>query len=854
MSSAFCVRCIFAVIWFVLAMGLAGCGGGSSGNGVTVPADDGAVLLPEDDASGESPDAGGDDSQDGGSQSGDEVSNPDDGDTGDDTGDDSTGDGDGSNGEGGGSEQPDVGDADTYLTFEAPLTNPVRLSPSGQRLFVVNPSAHRLSVFSLESPANPVRIAEIPVGMGPVSVWPVNDDEAWVVNFVSGTVSIVSVSRAAVVETFDAGVEPADLVITGSTPRVFISESRRNAMRIYDPSTRALLMTVPLQGESPRSLAVANDGEGVFVAFALGGNGTTIMPVRKNPPAPENSMVIEGLPPAPEVGLIIDALDSTLNGFMNYTVLANDIALLDPVAEEIHYFERAGTVNFHLAVHPISGDAFLANTEAHNLRFFTPELRGQFVSNRITRISHEDPGVQVLPIDVHSDVAAAEDPLLALAQPTAIAIESGGGRLWVAAFGSDRVATMTPAGEIIDRIDMRWNGVPGMRGPRALALSTDEHFLYVLNRVSSTLAVIGTEDGAVLSEQPLGSSDPEPDYVRSGRQFLYDARLSGNGRSSCASCHVDGDTDNLAWNLGNPEQPMRYVEDPDSGELLPIHPLKGPLVTQSLTGLRGQRAFHWQGDLPTLSSFNGLFDSLMGGDMLSGSDMEKLTRFIASLSVLPNPNLELDGGYATLLYGADPAVGASRFVSQGCAACHTEPGRDQEHRYIQRPNGSNMMVASIRRFYRKAGYRNGAGDVSTIGFGVLKDGQDAATVEAVFDQDLFAFLMSWDTGVAPTVGHQFTVPAGGTITISLQTRWDALESGAFAGANGILVHGESSGVTEGLVFSVDSQLYQSCQDPERWLSRNDLVLRASEAGATLTVMGTHPGAASCGHFAGLGTW
>jgi DNA-binding beta-propeller fold protein YncE len=841
-------RVAFLAFLLALTIGVAGCGGGGSPDVLTTPEDE-IELLPDDDAPDDPPGEGGEggDGGDGGSDHGDDDTPNPGGDTGDGADDDGGSDGVEP-------DQPDSGNADTYLTFEVPLTNPIRLSPGGQRLFVVNSSAHRLSVFSLESPENPVRIAEIPVGMGPVSVWPVNDDEAWVVNFVSGTVSIVSVSRAAVVETFDAGVEPADLVITGSTPRVFISESRRNAMRIYDPSTRALLMTVPLQGESPRSLAVANDGEGVFVAFALGGNGTTIMPVRKNPPAPENSMVIEGLPPAPEVGLIIDASDSTLNGFMNYTVLANDIALLDPVAEEIHYFERAGTVNFHLAVHPISGDAFLANTEAHNLRFFTPELRGQFVSNRISRISHEDPGVQVLPIDVHSDVAAAEDPLLALAQPTAIAIESGGGRLWVAAFGSDRVATMTPAGEIIDRIDMRWNGVPGMRGPRALALSTDEHFLYVLNRVSSTLAVIGTEDGAVLSEQPLGSSDPEPDYVRSGRQFLYDARLSGNGRSSCASCHVDGDTDNLAWNLGNPEAPMRYIEDPDSGEMLPIHPLKGPLVTQPLTGLRGQRAFHWQGDLPTLSSFNALFDSLMGGDTLSAADIEKLARFIASLSVLPNPNLELDGAYAASLYGSDPAIGANRFVSQGCAACHTGPEQPQEHRYIQRPNGSTMMVASIRRFYRKSGYRNGPGDVSTIGFGVLKDGQDAATVEAVFDPDLFAFLMSWDTGVAPTVGHQFTLPAGDGMSSSIQARWDALESRSLAGANGILVHGESGGVLEGLVFSVESRLYQSCQDPDRWLSRNDLVSLVSEADFTLTVMGTHPGAASCGHFAGLGTW
>src|SRR5258708_20540167 len=80
----------------------------------------------------------------------------------------------------------------SFVNFEATQTNPVRLSPDGRRLFAVNTPDPRLSVFDVSSPANPVLIAEIPVGLEPVSVNPLNDDEACVINDVSDTLTLLS--------------------------------------------------------------------------------------------------------------------------------------------------------------------------------------------------------------------------------------------------------------------------------------------------------------------------------------------------------------------------------------------------------------------------------------------------------------------------------------------------------------------------------------------------------------------------------------------------------------------------------------------------------------------------------------
>ena len=55
----------------------------------------------------------------------------------------------------------------------------------------------------------------------------------------------------------------------------------------------------------------------------------------------------------------------------------------------------------------------------------------------------------------------------------------------------------------------------------------------------------------------MGLHNPEPASVVTGRPFLYDALdFSSNGEASCSSCHIFGNMDDLAWDLGNPDNPV----------------------------------------------------------------------------------------------------------------------------------------------------------------------------------------------------------------------------------------------------------------------------------------------------------
>ena len=127
----------------------------------------------------------------------------------------------------------------------------MRLSPDGTRLFAVNTPDARLSVFDVSNASNPILIVEIPVGLEPVSVNPLNNDEAWVVNEVSDSVSVVSVSRGIVIDTLQAKDEPADVVFAAGS--AFVSCSRNNMIRVFDLATHAQMAFIPVFGNNPRS-------------------------------------------------------------------------------------------------------------------------------------------------------------------------------------------------------------------------------------------------------------------------------------------------------------------------------------------------------------------------------------------------------------------------------------------------------------------------------------------------------------------------------------------------------------------------------------------------------------------------
>ena len=85
-----------------------------------------------------------------------------------------------------------------------------------------------------------------------------------------------------------------------------------------------------------------------------------------------------------------------------------------------------------------------------------------------------------------------------------------------------------------------------------LVLDEERGQLYVMTRFDNAISVVHTATKTEIAH--VAMHNPEPASIVAGRRFLYDAvETSDNGEASCASCHVFGDLDGLAWDLGDPD-------------------------------------------------------------------------------------------------------------------------------------------------------------------------------------------------------------------------------------------------------------------------------------------------------------
>lgn len=471
-----------------------------------------------------------------------------------------------------------------FTHFEARQVHPIALTPDGSRLLAVNSPDAQLSIFDA---ATMTFFGEVPVGLEPVSVRARTNDEAWVVNEVSDTVTIVALSSKSVIATLRVSDEPCDVVFASG--KAFVSCARADVIRVFDAATRADLGSIPLTGDSPRALCASAEGSKVFVAFQLSGNGTTVLPASAAPdqPAPTNP----ALPAPPKTALIVDAGDPRIQ----YNVLDHDVAEIDATAQTVtRYLSDTGTCLFDIAARPGTDELWVANTEALNLTRFEPALNGHFSDNRLTRIALGSAAVTPFDLNPGIDYGVLPNPTAqstALAQPMNVVFSSDGTSAWVAAFASDRVARVDPVtGAVVSRVNVRTgdSSARNMRGPRGLAFNEAANRLFVLNKLSNTISVVNTSTLAVVTEVPAGPHDPTPIEIREGKGFLFDARLSGNGTVSCGVCHLDADRDGLAWDLGNPGGDMtttmaaNLVIHDTKTRARTMHPMKGPMVTQTL--------------------------------------------------------------------------------------------------------------------------------------------------------------------------------------------------------------------------------------------------------------------------------
>jgi YVTN family beta-propeller protein len=754
-----------------------------------------------------------------------------------------------------------------FVHFESGHVHPLAMTPDRSRLLAVNTPDNRLVVFDL-STETPTRIAEIPVGLEPVSVAALSNTEAWVVNQLSDNVSIVDLTTLNVRASIRVGDEPADVVFAAG--KAYVSVSQDDAVKAYDPVSRALLATIPINGRMPRALATDAAGTKVYVAVLNAGNRTSVLrdlEVQDSLP-PANPPMNPSLPQAPDVGLIVqqqngnwrDESSKLWNAKIKYSQYDTDIAVISTGTDAVtQTISDLGTVNYGISVSPTTGTVALTATEARNLVRFEPNLRGHMVD---TRVAYVTPGgaVTLANLNPHINYSVTPGPASdrdsAIGIPTAVAWSLTGQRAYVSAMGSNRIAVLDGnSPTILAR-------VPTVAGPTGLMADDGRNRLYVLGRNHNELQTLSLANFTSLAITRLGF-DPTPDEIVNGRKFFYGGFTSGHGDQACATCHVFGDMDLIAWDLGNPQG--TYQAAPP-GQLDPVlegfHPMKGPMVTQSLRSLNGTGLLHWRGDRADLDAFNGAFVDLMGrSTQLPDSEMAAFDAFVLPLRYPPNPRQLLNRAVPNPASGPNASNGQNFFfgnqVDGGltCNNCHqaTNFGPGTNGQIIDDAAlllDQDIKIPQLRNLYKKTGFTDQPGVTNKRGFGFVHDGSfdnlftflhfpgfnfgaPGPGADAV-RRDLEAFLLAFDTGMAPAVGRQITFFGTNNNNPGLVQSLDTLEAQAGLQHCDLIAKGRVNGVPRGWWYQAGVWKPDRLSDPQL---PSDVLRGLAATGSEITITG-----------------
>jgi DNA-binding beta-propeller fold protein YncE len=883
---------------------------------------------------------------------------------------------------------------ETFTAFESGQVRPLALSPDGKLLFATNTPDNRLEIYRVDD-GELCAVGSVMVGLEPIAVAARSNDEVWVVNHLSDSISIVDVSkpqRAHVVRTLLVGDEPRDIVFakgkayvttahrgqnTGRDPQLATPGVGRADVWVFDPSALGTTLAgtpvtvVSLFSDTPRALAVSADGNTVYAAAFKSGNKTSIVPERV---VTNNG----GLPPpltnfagvrAPWTGLVVkyrlglpdgqphwlDELNRSWDAHMRFSLPDKDVFAIDatlpvPVEKASDVVAGVGTVLFNMAVNPVNGKVYVSNLEALNEKRFEGHnnfggngtVRGHLAESRITVIS----GTSAAPrhLNKHINYDAEGTPAEAaksLAFPTGMQVSGDGKTLYVAALGSSRIGVYDTAQLEADSFAPSVNNqieVSG-GGPTGLVLDKKGKHAFVMTRFDNGISTVDLKKKREVEHTKM--YNPEPASITKGRPFLYDARLtSAHGDSACASCHVFGDNDDLSWNLGDPDgtvlnNPGPFTVPSPAPQFLTanLHPMKGPMTTQSLRGMANHGPMHWRGDrtggndVPAsaqpdtgtfnedaaFKKFNVAFPGLLGrAAELDAEQMQAFTDFMLQVTYPPNPIRNLDNS----LTAAQAAGRAFYFNTlpdgrelpsdtfHNCNGCHTlNPTGNAEHgvlkpgffgsdgRYSFDNTPEFVKVPHLRNAYTKVGMfgmTNTFGlpidrpaplppivsalppplnDVGFTGpqirgFGFLHSGETdtlfrffGATVFVqrpltdpfpnpggipptaagiALRRQLEAFVMAFDTNLAPVVGQQVTLDAGNSAVVT--PRIELFKARAAADEAELVVRARIHNTEHGFLYLPESNSFATDNPHHASISEADLLAMAANTSLTFTAV------------------
>jgi YVTN family beta-propeller protein len=490
--------------------------------------------------------------------------------------------------------------------FLSPQSNPLALTPDGSRLYVASTTSNKVDVVDTATNA---RIQMIDVGLEPVSVAVRPDGlQVWVANHVSDSVSVIDSNPASptynqVIETiqsqnaatgttFD---EPVGIAFASNT-KAYVALSSKNDIAIVDVVNFSVTGRIHITAQEPRAIAVRNGL--LFVAAFESGNKTEVSFCG----GISGDGVVGSQCSAGLIDLLGFITNPNLPGVVKNIVVDPDVpdrdlfvynATTDALVTAV---PAIGTLLYGLAVDS-TGKVFIAQTDARNAvngndGLALPDLDNRMFLDQIATTTCTGGGCGAITrFNLHPAPPSQPAPGAELSTPYGIAVSGNDQTVVVTSAGNSRLFTMTPGGAVQDILDLGAGASFGMQIPRGVALRSNgsgvAQTAYVLNTLENTVSVVNVANPTNISQiaKINVGNDPTPAAVRRGAVAFHTSFASSSGTFSCASCHPDGNTDQLLWRIGGACPDIGCAPGDEARSTMPVRGLKNTLP------------LHWDGTL-----------------------------------------------------------------------------------------------------------------------------------------------------------------------------------------------------------------------------------------------------------------
>ncbi|SFZ94061.1 Por secretion system C-terminal sorting domain-containing protein [Flaviramulus basaltis] len=456
------------------------------------------------------------------------------------------------------------------LTDEAPSRSAKILYDDVNNLvWNVNPDNNSVSAISA---TNYQLIYEIAVGENPKSLALASNNELWVVNKNSATISIIDTSTGTIDETLslDYASSPVSILIDNTNNTAYIALQSTQKLIKYDINSKSLISSLDI-GPWPKSLALDASRNQLWIARFISPEDAGKLTLVNTDTFTINKVISL----QPSTGIT----DSATNG----RGLPNYLGALAISPDGTQMFVPSKKDNIYRGIQrdglPLTFEASVRSMGAQ-IDLDTGE------ENFADRVDFNN-----------SDFA------------TAAAYSPNGSQLFVTTNGTSSIW-------IVDAFDLtrRSEISSGGDAPDDLVISPDGKKIFVHNFMSRSVVAFDSNLACnttcsivkELSKTTVVTNEKLTDNVLLGKQLFYnsyDTRLSTDGYMSCASCHLDGTNDGRIWDFTNLDEGFRNTID-----------LKGK-------GKKGHGRSHWSSNFDEIHDFeNQIRIFSLGSGLMSNSD------------------------------------------------------------------------------------------------------------------------------------------------------------------------------------------------------------------------------------------